>query len=201
MPPKTEYDSDGFEAIEYSSSSFSSSSTSSTSSSISTPSDNQNASNQTDQNEASKQPTELVYQLDFTNRDKIVLSLNRYTRVICGEKAETNAKLMKENIDLYQALISLPLKANAPTGSGSSKMVLDLDSSARSQIVNTLMANQSLIVDRDSASEESKMQLVKQNGKLIASLVTLPVRFIAGSASATVSNGECICSTPFCSTC
>ena len=188
MPPKTENSSDEFEEIEHSSSSSNSSSPPNRSSG------NQDASHLTDGNDASKQPTELVYQLDFATRDEIIFSLNRYTRVIYGEKAETSEKLMNENTDLYQALISLPLKSSsdAPTGSGPSKVVLDLDSGARSQIVNTLMVNQSLIVGRGSTNEESKKQTVERNSKLIASLATLPVRVIADSASATVSNGECI---------
>lgn len=182
MLPKTENSSDAFEEIEYSSSSSSQSS------------DNQNA-NQTDQNDASKQPTELVYKLDWTTRDEIMISLNRYTRLLYGEKdeTETSEKLMYENTDLYQALISLPLKSNAPGGSGrSSKVVLNLDSSVRLQIVSSLIANQSLIIDGDSASEESKMQLVEKNSKLIARLAALPVSVTTGSAIETVPNGKCI---------
>ena len=193
MSPETENSSDAFEEIEYSSHLSNSSSSSGPFSPPSRPS-NQNASSQTDQNGTSKQPTELVYQLDWTTRDEIIISLNRYTRVIYGEKVETNEKFMSENIDLYQALISLPLKSssNAPAGSGSSKVVLDLDSSARLQVVNTLMANQSLIIDVDSASEESKMQLVELNNKLASSLITLPVCVTTGPANGTVSNSKCI---------
>ena len=182
MSLTTENISDDFEEMQPSSSS---------SNPSSRPSENQDATNQ---NDASEQLTELVYQLDLAARGEIISSLNRYTQVINGENAETSEKLMNENTDLYQALISLPLKSNfnAPTEIGPSKVVLDLDSGARSQIVNTLMVNQSLIVGRGSTNEESKKQTVERNSKLIASLATLPVRVIADSASATVSNGECI---------
>ena len=186
MSPKTENSSDDFEEIEHSSSS------SSTSSQPNRSSGNQDASNQTDRNDASKEPTELVYQLDWATRDEIVLSLNRYTRMIYGEKAETNEKLKHENIDLYQALISLPLKSSskAPAGSRTSKVVLGLESSTRLQIINALVANQSLIVELDSASEESKIQLAEQNSKVTASLATLPVCVTTGLASETALNGK-----------
>ena len=179
MLPKTENSSDGFEEIEYSSSS---------SSPPNRSSGNQDASNE---NDANKQPTELVYQLDWATRDEIVLSLNRYTRMIYGEKAETSEKLANENIGLYQALISLPLKSSskASAKSGTSKVVLELDSNTRLQIINALVANQSLI-ELESASEQGKMQLAEQNSKLTASLATLPVCVTTGPARATVSNGK-----------
>lgn len=147
-------------------------------------------SNQTDE----KKPTELVYKLDWTTRDEIILLLNRYTRLLYGEKNETNEKLMYENIDLYQVLISLSLKSDSPTESDgrSGKVVLDLSASARLKITSILMANQSLIVDGDSASEERKMQLAEKNGELVASLSKLPVSVTTGSADENVSNGKCI---------
>ena len=103
--------------------------------------------------------------------------------------------LMYENTDLYQALISRPLKSssNAPAGSGSSsKVVLDLNSITRLQIIRTLIANQSLIVDGDSASEKSNMHLVEKNGELIAKLAKLPVSVTTGSTSESVPDGKCI---------
>ena len=149
--------------------------------------------NRTD--DTSKQPAEFVYKLGWTTRDEIILSLNRYTRLLYGEKNETSEMLMCENTDLYQALISLPLKSssNAPAGSGSSsKVVLDLNSITRLQIIRTLIANQSLIVDGDSASEKSNMHLVEKNGELIAKLAKLPVSVTTGSTSESVPDGKCI---------
>lgn len=142
----------------------------------------------TNKNEVDKQQTdELIYKLNWTTRDEIILNLNRYTQLLCGKKAETEIKekLMYDNTDLYQILISLSLKGqssdNAPDAScKSSKVVLGLDSDTRLQIVRTLIANQSLVVDGDSTREANKMNMIKQNNEVIVKLVNLPFSVING---------------------
>ena len=132
------------------------------------------------QDSIEKQQAGLVFKLDWTTRDEIIFNLNRYTALFCGEKIETagKEKLVYDNTDLYQVLIGLPLKSNAsvPVASGQpNKIVLDLDGISRLQIVKTLLANQSLVVDGESTSEENKSEMVKQNNELVVKLMSLPV--------------------------
>lgn len=56
--------------------------------------------------------SELVYKLDWSLRDAIIFNLNGYTQLLFGKKLGTVAKkrLLQANADLYQRLISLPLK-------------------------------------------------------------------------------------------
>ena len=47
---------------------------------------------------------ELIYMLNWTIRDEIIVELNRYTRLLCGDKAEAELnkeKLFNEDMQLY----------------------------------------------------------------------------------------------------
>ena len=134
-----------------------------------------------------------TYKLDWATRDEIIVNLNRYTQLLCGEKT-ANETLICDNADLYQVLIGLPVKSEEddPMSTGnaqSSRVVLDLDTNGRLQIVSTLMANHSLLVGGEAASEESKQKMIEKNNKLIVRLVNLPFNLIAGS-NASASKGK-----------
>lgn len=142
-------------------------------------------------------PNEL-YQLNWSARDEIIVNLNRYTQLLCGEKIESET-LMYENADLYQALIVLPLKSepSSPASTGqpaagrpSNRVVLDLDGSLRLQIVSALMTNHSLAVDGESASVEAKQKMIERNNKLIVKLVNLPINLNAGSTNGVAVKGK-----------
>lgn len=127
-------------------------------------------------NELNKQ---LVFKLSWPTRDEIIVLLNRYTRLFCGEKANgelAKDKLMNDNANLYQVLLNLPLKSDVDhqTGCQSSRVTLDVDSGIRSQMVNTLLSNHSLVLHTKSASQEEHMNVVEQNSDLICKLVKLP---------------------------
>ena len=120
---------------------------------------------------------ELVFKLDWPTRDEIVVSLNRYTRVLCGEKADAELasdKLMSDNMKLYQALLNLPLKSSDADGRHSGRIALDLNASVRLQIINSLVGSHSLVVQSETAGEENKMKMVEQNNDLVSRLAKLP---------------------------
>ena len=130
---------------------------------------------------------------DLAKREQIFVNLNRYTQLLCGQKAEPGAKekLWTDSKELFQFLTTLRLKSSGPGGSQpSGKMVLDLDFNTRLQIVNTLFANHNLAVDHESAREASKMKMIKQNSDLIAKLAKLPISISTGSADGSVSGGK-----------
>ena len=137
--------------------------------------------NSTSQNEANAQPAEFVFQLDWATRDEIITKLNRYNQLFYSEKinTETKQKAVNDNIDLYQVLINLPLKRNAPAeGHPLDIVVLDLDFGTSSQIASALFANQNL-VNFESTSEESKLKMIEQNKELIVKLLNLPVSAVS----------------------
>lgn len=155
--------------------------------------DNESATNQ---DEVKKQ---LVFKLDLPTRDEIIVGLNRYTQVLCGEKGEAapaKDKLMNDNANLYQLLIHLPLKSNTNVQAESrhsNRVTLDLDPGTRSQIVSTLFANHTLLVHVESTSEEKKMKAAKCNNDLVIKLMRLPISINTGPADeSSALNGELI---------
>lgn len=131
---------------------------------------------------------ELVFKLDWPTRDEIIVCLNEYAHLLYGQKAEAKEKLMNDNAKLYQVLLNLPLQsdqyqsdqyqsgANYPTESRqSSKVTLDLDSCTRSQIVNALLANHSLLLHIESIDDEGKEKRFKENTDLICKLAKLQI--------------------------
>ena len=133
----------------------------------------------------------LVYELDWSFRDELILYLNASTSQLHGEPISTDAKdkLMKENVDLYANLINLPLKLNKPNEHKEEnnhqlkKIVLDLSWTLGSKIIDVLIANHNLAnLIGDSISTELKMKLIKHNNNLISNLLHLKVRIIECSS-------------------
>ena len=136
------------------------------------------------------------YQLNWSTRDEIIVTLNRYTQLLCGETIKSES-LMYDNADLYQVLIALPLKSEfnpqdklSAVARSPNKVVLDLDGSSRLQIVSALMTNHSLAVDGESASEENKQRMIERNNKLIVKLVNLPINLNANPTEDPAAKGE-----------
>ena len=105
---------------------------------------------------------ELVYQLKWGIRDEIMLNLNGYTQLFCGKKLGTSAKanLLQVNTELYQQLINLPAKSDEETSEEPrpSEVSLELSLSDKCEIVNALIANQSLTKNHVTTSEKARLQ-------------------------------------------
>ena len=124
---------------------------------------------------------QLIYKLDWPKRDAIIINLNHYTQMLYGGKTEialAKDKLKKENANLYQVLLDLPLKSDTDASTGSDhsgKAALALEISTKSLIVTTMLANHGTLFSTESATEESKMKLVEQNNDLVARLAKLQI--------------------------
>ena len=130
-----------------------------------------------------QKPANRVYELNWTALQKIIDNLNRYTRLLGGEEADTEpAKLMLANTTLYEALLKLPLKSNtdASISSHPTRIVLDLDFKMRLNIVNLLFANQTLMNDAEPVSEEIKRKIIEHNNRTIADLMKLSMSVATG---------------------
>lgn len=161
---------------------------------------NPNPANKSTMNSANRPPIEPVYQLEWKVRDQIMANLNLYTRLLCAkpdpaEAEEIKEQLLRDNLDLYPTLISLPLKSSLPAGR-SNELVLDFDLSTKLQVIHSLAANHSLVFDCASPAEESQKKISEQNNDLIVRLIKLP--FVVrqststGSADASASNGKSV---------
>ena len=139
---------------------------------------------------------QLIYKLDWSTRDAIIFSLSHYTQMLYGGKTEialAKDKLVNGNLSLYQSLLKLPPKSDddaSAEGRGSKRITLDLDSAARSQIINTLLENHSLVLCAKSASEESKMKMIEQNNDLVVKLAKLPFSISFSSADESDLDGK-----------
>lgn len=157
------------------------------------------------QNQTRKPPTEAVYQLDWSIRDEIIFSLNRYTQLLHRERPEielAKEEMLYKSLDLYQALITLtpksksksktntvPSESSGEAKSLKQKVFLDLNLNTRFQIFSALYANQALVVDGELASEENKLKTVQMNNELVVKLMNLPISTLADESS---SNGKLI---------
>lgn len=134
----------------------------------------------TDQIETKEEP---IFKLAWSTRDEINASLNRYTQLLCGEKAEAGLakdNLMNDNVNLYQVLLNLPPKSDTSAKSCHlGRVTLDLDSEIRSQIIATLLGNHSLVAYEHLASEEDKIKMIERNNDLAIELMKLPFSVIA----------------------
>ena len=122
--------------------------------------------------------TELVYKLDWVQRDAIISNLNSYTQLLFGKQLATAEKerLAQANTDLHQQLVNLPLKSdNGISDLRSSEVVLELAFGVRGEILNALITNQSLIKADLKESEGTRMKMIKTNNSLIFAMMKLPV--------------------------
>lgn len=140
--------------------------------------------------------TELVYKLNWTLRDAIILNLNCYTKQLFGKRLGTAAeeRLLQSNADLYQRLISLPLKSDEEADDRPNEIVLELAFGVRGEILHTLITNQSLSKSSVIASKEIRMKMIQKNNSLVSTLMKLSVNVSdgvsQGTANGRISNGK-----------
>lgn len=145
------------------------------------------------ENATNPNKNEPVLELDWSTRDKIIVCLNKYSKVLYGEKAEmTLAKdeLKKDNTYLYQRLIELPAKfdTDVPAGGdhsnqGPSSIALALRLGTMERIIRTLSSNHWLLVNTESIIKDSERQrgrelmieIIKINNQLVSELAVLPI--------------------------
>ena len=151
--------------------------------------DNNEKSNMTKQPATSDTSTtdqSNVFRLNWNAREKLINLLNKYTYFLFSKKISAEAKnvLMKANADLYQSLISLPLKSSAVSSDqvphANEVVALSLDCETRSLIIFALAKNQSLL-SVDSSSAEMISKAIEENNALVLQLMKLPVSVIAVS--------------------
>jgi len=136
-------------------------------------------------------PNDIVYDLEWSIRDDLILNLNHYSSMLLGKqlKTEQKGKLMKNNVNLYETLIKLPVKSNSENSNILNKistnelnqLILELDYKTRSRITEILIENHSLSTLIDGVSNDIKLNLIKKNNELICELFKLPVRIVDGN--------------------
>lgn len=144
-------------------------------------------------------PNDIVYDLEWSIRDDLILNLNHYSSMLLGKqlKTEQKGKLMKNNVNLYETLIKLPVKSNSENSNILNKistnelnqLILELDYKTRSRITEILIENHSLSTLIDGVSNDIKLNLIKKNNELICELFKLPVRIVDGNTESS-SNGK-----------
>lgn len=129
-----------------------------------------------------------VYKMDWATRDAIILNLNEYTELFSSKSDVDNAtkeRLLKTSTKLYLRLNKLlPTSEDQPNQPSASKATLEFVFSNKKEIMNSLIANLSSI----NASEETKLQMIENNKRLVAELMKLPVSVNNGVSNA-LSNG------------
>ena len=132
---------------------------------------------------------DLEFELGWKTRDEIIGNVNQHTALLSGLTidSETREKLKKVNRDLVAALMDLPVKGggrsegfesleSGPDG-GLNEFVLYLSSEMKTRIVETLMANQHVILlGAKFVSSERKSKLIDENIDLGYELLKLKVR-------------------------
>ena len=81
------------------------------------------------------------------------------------------------NVNAHQTLIGLPLRSNAASSDvqHTNEVVLNLDFTTRSFIIDALVMNQSLLAS-DNVSDENKSTQTKANNNFAFTLMKLPAR-------------------------
>lgn len=139
---------------------------------------------------------ELEFELAWATRDEIICKLNQHTKLLSGLviKADEREKQRKENNDLVNALMNLPVKVDGRLKSFESfqydpdgdlnEVVLDLSADVRSRILDTLTTNHSIaLLGADSVSSECKSKLIDRNHDLICELLKLASRTVSKGSS------------------
>ena len=136
--------------------------------------------------------TEWIYGLPWSTRDLIVFNLSQYTRLFYGEGTdnETKKRLANDNLDLYRIIDSLPAKFIGQHYQRKEKVALDLGFYGKLQIATTLMANQELLLELDTAGDDRKAEMVKRNNNLILQLYRLQISFSNDPETELVSRGK-----------
>jgi hypothetical protein len=134
------------------------------------------------------QSSDIVYELDWSIRDKILSYLNLNSSLLFGNSIseEVKERMMKENIELYTILINLPSKSTKLDKSSdedhvSNKLILNLTFDLRMSIIDSLISNYSLInLLNDSISKSFKMKIINRNKNLIFNLLNMSVKIKDG---------------------
>lgn len=117
-------------------------------------------------------------ELDWSTKDRILANLNKHSAVLYSKKLSNRTKesIIAENRALVQILMDLPVKEEGGSvkAVGSNQLYLELTWSFKETVINNLIKNHNFaLLHRELITKEAKMQLIKQNNELNASLINL----------------------------
>ena len=143
-------------------------------------------------NETSESQGPLVLLLDWSSRDSVILSMNRFSSALYSKSCsiETRKSLIKENHSLIRRLMTLPVQSKGERF----KNVIDLTEddevggqketpgpklklqwSLRQSICDCLFKNHHSIMYFDDVDEQAKKALIETNINLVQKLMSLEV--------------------------
>ena len=142
--------------------------------------------------EAGDSLTQLILLLDWSSRDRVMLSMNRFTSELYSESCpiERRKELIKENHALIRLLMTLPVQSKgnkfkyvidltADEATGGQKKEfgpkLKLQWSLRHIICDCLFQNHHTVMYFDDADEQTKKTLIEMNVSLVQKLMSLEV--------------------------
>ena len=122
------------------------------------------------------EPKELVLKLNWTLRDRLIANLNMQSKFLNSKLVHIKQKdaLLADNQDIVLALCSLPCIENKTTICDPSDPILELEWSLKNRIV-TNISKHHLLLSNDVISNQTKIDLIRENNFLVLSLMGLNV--------------------------
>lgn len=84
------------------------------------------------------------------------------------------------SVQAANQFVSAANKETSDEETRSSEVLLDLGANLKGEILNALIANQNMIANSCTTSDEARLKMIKKNNRLVSKLMKLPVTVIDG---------------------
>lgn len=140
------------------------------------------------------QPSNLTLELKWSTKNLLINHLNQLSAVVHKKTItkQIQALLVRDNDHLLLILANLPLKTNTDEVAGesleslqcapiedliSNELFLDIDASFRIEIIQNLITNKNYAISYHcSVANSAKIELLRENNRIINRLLELPVQ-------------------------